>query len=240
MFTPGSDSPPNTLSAAVLSRLREDLKANRFEPGAKLRFEEMREIYQVGLAPLREALMRLAEAGLVVQTGQKGFRVAPASIDDLRDVVETRRFLELRLIEDSIQHGDEDWESRVVASLYRFSKVSKRAPSTPAERAEWERHHTDLHKALVSGAKSRWLSQFWSTVFDQAERYRRLALKGGHWPSDELQRHEELVEAALERNIKKATESLRRHIGGSVERLMPRLEPAATGRAGPKRRAKAK
>ena len=239
MQPPPLDSPPNTLSAAVLSRLREDLKANRFEPGSKLRFEDMKEIYQVGLAPLREALMRLSEVGLVVQTGQKGFRVPPASADDLRDVIETRRFLELRVLEDSLQHGDEQWESRVVASLYRFSKFSKRAPSTPAERAEWERHHTDLHRALVSGAKSRWLLQFWSTVFDQAERYRRLAIKGGHWPSDELKRHEELVEAALERNTKKAVDLLRRHIGGSAERLMPGLQPLVSQLPTTKRRTKA-
>ena len=66
----------------ALLRLKSDLKANRFKPGQRLRFDDMRLMYDVGVGPLREALSRLTEAGLVVQIGQKGYRVAPASLED--------------------------------------------------------------------------------------------------------------------------------------------------------------
>ena len=85
-----------TLAIEVFGRLRHDLKANRFKPGERLDFSRIKEMYEVGVAPLREALSRLVEAGLVVQVGQKGFRAAPVSFDDLKDVVDTRRFLEVR------------------------------------------------------------------------------------------------------------------------------------------------
>jgi GntR family carbon starvation induced transcriptional regulator len=215
-----------TLTGQVLIRLREDLKANRFKPDERLRFERMKQIYDVGIAPLREALSRLAEVGLVVQLGQKGFRVAPASLADLRDVIETRRFLEVRAFEEAVIHGEDGWEGAVVAAFHQFSKSARRKPATSGERANWEQHHTDFHRALLAGCPNRLLLHLWSVVFDKAERYRRLALEVGDWSQDELGDHERLLEAALARKSEQAGELLYRHIGSSAERLIARLSPA--------------
>ena len=48
-----------TLAIEVFGRLRHDLKANRFKPGERLDFSRIKEMYEVGVAPLREALSRL-------------------------------------------------------------------------------------------------------------------------------------------------------------------------------------
>lgn len=213
-----------TLSAQVFASLRADLKANRFRPGEKLHFDRMRAIYDVGLAPLREALSRLSASGLVVQVGQKGFRVAPASLEDLLDVVETRRFLEVRIFQDAVRHGDEAWEAALVGAFHRFSKVSARKPASPEERSAWEEQHTKFHMALMAGCPSRWMLQFWSTVYDQAERYRRLAFEVGHWSDDELKDHQKLLDAALARDVEKAGELLHQHIGVSAERLITQID----------------
>jgi GntR family carbon starvation induced transcriptional regulator len=212
-----------TLGIEVFCQLRDDLKANRFKPGERLRFENMKRIYDVGVAPLREALSRLTEAGLVVQIGQKGYRVAPASLADLRDIVETRRFLEVRGFQEAVRHGGDDWEEAIVAAFHGFSKVSQRKPATAAERAVWEERHSNFHNALMSGCPSRWLLQLWSMVFDHAERYRRLAIEVGHWSDDELGDHKKLLDAALARDADKAGELLHQHIGFSAERLLARI-----------------
>lgn len=214
-----------TLAAQVFASLRADLKANRFKPGERLHFERMRAIYDVGIAPLREALSRLSESGLVVQIGQKGFRVAPATLDDLHDVIETRRFLEVRIFQDAVQHGDEAWEASLVGAFHRFSKVSRQKPATAEERAAWEEQHTNFHRVLLSGCPSRWLLHLWSMVFDQAERYRRLALEVGHWSEDELGDHELLLQAALARDVERAGQLLQQHIGVSAKRLIAQISP---------------
>lgn len=213
-----------TLAIEVFGRLRHDLKANRFKPGERLDFSRIGEMYDVGVAPLREALSRLVEAGLVVQVGQKGFRAAPVSLDDLTDVVDTRRFLEVRAFQESIRLGDDDWEGKIIAAFHSLSKVSQRG-SSPEANAVWETKHGEFHKALMSACRSRWLLQLWSTVFDQAERYRSLALGIGHWSPDELGDHKQLLDAALERKIDYAGELLNRHIGFSAQRLLEGVRP---------------
>ena len=215
-----------TLGIKVLGRLRRDLKANRFKPGERLHFGRMKEIYDVGVAPLREALSRLTEAGLVVQVGQKGFRAAPASLKDLKDIVEARRFLEVKVFQEAVRHGGEEWEGKIVASFYALSKASRRIPESPADRALWEARHSDFHAALMSGCPSRWLLQLWSVVFDQAERYRRLAIAAGDWSQDEAGDHKRLLDVALDRDVARAGDLLHGHIGVSAMRLMVRIGPA--------------
>jgi GntR family transcriptional regulator, carbon starvation induced regulator len=220
---PSPSAELRTLAGHAFERLRSDLKGNRFKPGERLRFDDMRRIYQIGLAPLREALSRLAATGLVIQVGQKGFRVAPVSLEDLADVIETRRFLEIRALEDALSHDDDSWEGPLVGTFHQFSKASRKKPETVDEYERWEEHHAAFHRALLAGCRSRWLLHFWSTVFDQAERYRRIAVTAGHWEPDEVSDHAELLEAALSRDREKACALLRGHIGRSAERLVPQL-----------------
>jgi hypothetical protein len=60
----------------------------------------------VGLSPLREALSRLVVSGLVWAEGQRGFRVAPASIEDIQDISDVRTNVECLAFRQSIERGD--------------------------------------------------------------------------------------------------------------------------------------
>src|SRR5689334_23834080 len=219
-----TDDAPRTLAEYAFEQLRKDLKANRYGPAGRLHLEKLKSLYDVGAGPLREALSRLIEAKLVVQVGQKGFSVAPASLDDMRDVVETRRFLEVRALEDALKNEDDQWEGDLVAAFHRFEKASKAPVKTRAAREAWEERHTALHRALLGGCRSRWLMHSWSAVFDQAERYRRLALEIHIEPNVEIEEHARIVNAALKRDVEQCRKLLNKHIGSSADRLAAPLE----------------
>src|ERR1700740_3160335 len=109
-----------TLAEHVFQKLRDDLKSNKYSPGERLKFEEMQKNYAVSGAPLREALCRLMGLGLVVQIGQKGFRAATVSREDLDHLIATRKFLEDRALQESINNGNEEWEGSLVAAFHRL------------------------------------------------------------------------------------------------------------------------
>lgn len=142
----------------------------------------------------------------------------------MRDVVETRRFLEVRALEDALTNKDDRWEGDLVAAFHRFEKASNGPLKTRAEREVWEERHTALHRALLGGCRSQWLLHSWSAVFDQAERYRRLAIEIQVEPSTEIREHAKLVNAALKREVEKCCKFLGRHIGSSADRLSAPLE----------------
>jgi DNA-binding GntR family transcriptional regulator len=214
----------STLAGQVFERLLDDLKSNQFAPGERLKFEEMRGRYDVGVAPLREALSRLAGLGLVTQIGQKGFRAPEASPEDFRHVIATRKFLEKRALESSIEKGGDAWENELVAMFHQLQKATLTKPRTTKEHSAWERHHTNFHQALVAGCSSAWLLNAWRSAFDQAERYRRLAMKHGHWKINQKDDHERLLKAALSRNAVLALRILENHIGHSADALSEQID----------------
>ena len=61
-----------TRAADVLHRMRADIISCTLKPGAKLRFEALRDMYSVSFSTLREALSRLVAEGLVIAEDQRG------------------------------------------------------------------------------------------------------------------------------------------------------------------------
>src|SRR5258708_16461418 len=119
-----------TFAQAVHARLATDILNGRLAPGAKLRLQTMCDVYHVSMSPLREALAGLAGRGLVVQEGQRGFRVAQASADDLRDITQTRVSIETTPLRFSIERGDDAWEPAFLPAHHPLRR-RPRSPTLP-------------------------------------------------------------------------------------------------------------
>jgi DNA-binding GntR family transcriptional regulator len=60
-------------------------------------------------------LVRLTAEGFTELEGHRGYRVAPVSATDLRDVVKNRQLLECEALRLSIELGDEHWKAQLVS-----------------------------------------------------------------------------------------------------------------------------
>ena len=112
----------STVGQSVFSEIRNDILLGVLRPGMKLKLSSLQKDYGVSINTLRENLMRLAAEGLVVAEGQKGFRVVPASITDLREITELRQLIECHGLRKSIELGDLDWEGRVVSAHHMLAR----------------------------------------------------------------------------------------------------------------------
>src|SRR5215218_9013205 len=99
-----------TLARQVAGVLRRDILEGALLPGSRLRIEGLRARYRVGASPLREALSQLVAEGLVLRVDQRGFRVASAEPETLRDLIETRCLVETAALRAAIARGDAAWE----------------------------------------------------------------------------------------------------------------------------------
>ncbi len=205
-----ADPAPKTLTDYVYGQLRADIIDGKLPPDSKLKIEHLRNEYNVGATPLREALSRLSSDGFVITEGQRGFRVSPISPDDLDDVTELRVTLELKALRNSIQHGKEDWESRVVATYYQLSKAEE--SDLFANLETWEQRNHDFHWALISACTSKWLLHFYNTLYDQHKRYRNISLVANLGQRDVHAEHQRIYEAALRRDVETACHETEAHI----------------------------
>jgi DNA-binding GntR family transcriptional regulator len=194
------------------ARLRQDIVNCELSPGQRLKFEELRSRYDVGIGSLREVLMQIESEGLVVSESNRGFCVAPVTIADLEDVTELRIDIEKKALRQSIEHGTDDWEAGIVTALHLLAKLEPDiAQNRSNNRDLWEERHRRFHDALVAACPSNWLLRFRQLLFVQSQRYRALSMLQSQKPG-RVGDHRSLMELALARDAKGATEVMEAHI----------------------------
>src|SRR3954454_7139120 len=103
----GSD----TLSERAAGMLQRDILAGKLKPGSRLAITELVQHYEIGATPLREGLSRLVSRGLIVAIGQRGFRVASVSREDLADITRMRVVVEVEALRLAMESGGDAWEA---------------------------------------------------------------------------------------------------------------------------------
>jgi GntR family carbon starvation induced transcriptional regulator len=211
-------SEKRTMASLLEEQVRRDIINGQLKPGSKMRLKELSAHYDAGVIPLREALSRLATTGFVSAIDQKGFSVQRVSAPELRDITLTRLHIECKALELSILNADIDWESELIAAHHRMERYDMRNPETQQLNPTWEEAHEAFHAALLANCGSPWLLRFVTTLCDQTLRYRALAVESPvSRARDVAQEHRQLLQAALERDIERATSLLTAHYLKTME-----------------------
>src|SRR5581483_7719452 len=214
-----------TLHARVLRQIRSDIVTCRLMPDERLTLEALRERYQVGWSPIREALMRLEADGIVKFEQNKGFRVAPVSREMLLDLMRSRIEIEGIALRWSIENGTVDWEADVVAAFHRLSRLSKaKKAQLGGISSGWWKEHRAFHRALVSACGSATMLSIQQSLFERAERYVALSIVSKAPPRNDVGEHEQIMQAALARNITRALAANREHIERTANKVAKSLE----------------
>jgi DNA-binding GntR family transcriptional regulator len=206
-----------TFAQAVQAQIADDILSGRLAPGVRLRLQALCENYEVSMSPLREALSTLVGRGLVAQEGQRGFRVAAATPEDLRDVVETRVHIETLALSLSIELGGDEWEAGILAAHHRLERRQRN--DDVLIDPLWEKLHRAYHVSLISACGLSRLLEFYETLSDNFDRYRRLAvLTAGRHPRPKAA-HGAIVKATLARDTTRAIKLMAGHVRDSASQI---------------------
>lgn len=207
-----------TLIERAYARLRDDIVEGRLSPGEKLRVEHLKDRYGVGAGTLREAITRLVSDALVVAEGQRGFRVAPITIDDLQDLTDLRLHIEIEALRRSVRRGDAAWRAGVEQAWAALSAVEQ--PLTPQTRPRWEALNTRFHDALIAAGATPWTFKVLRLLSRHGERYRRYAIALPGSTRDVHAEHRLIVEMTLAGQEARAALALEAHIRATPDLLL--------------------
>lgn len=216
----GDMSQRQTRSDAVYAALRADILAGRRLPGERLKFSDLSDGYDASVSVLREALTRLTAEGMVVSEPHLGFAVTELSTERLDELTDTRLVLETTVFGRSVQEGDLQWESRIVAALHVLERTTYLESGTERVTDEWARAHADFHEAILDGCANRRLLQIALSLRGEAELYRRWSQPlGDEHDRDLVAEHREILDAALARDADRASAALGEHIAHTTRLL---------------------
>ena len=215
-----------TLSEGIYQGLRGDILACRLRPGEKLQINSLAEAREVSLSAVREALSRLSAEGLVIAEPQRGFHVAPVSLEDLTDLTQARVEIENLCLTRAIEKGGVDWETAIVAALHRLSRTPYAARGDEERLSEeWAIAHGAFHEALVSACESAHFLRIRASLYQQSERYRRLSVPVLSKKRDVEAEHRSIAEAALARQAGRACTLMKEHLMLTMNIIIKGLTP---------------
>lgn len=218
-----------SLAQAAYRRLRQDIITGHRPPGERLRIAKLKTIYAIGPTPLREALQKLGQDGLVLALDNRGFAVADLDPAEFADLNTARTAIETQAIALSLAQGDDAWEARVVAASYIMQKEDAALARGPGPVSDtWERANADFHSAIVSACGSRWLLRLRAQLHDLCERYRRASVHQGLGTRDLGAEHAAISAAALARDVARTTALTTQHFARTQSALATRAQSLAS------------
>lgn len=214
-----TDSKETSATRDCYLKLRKMMLTGEMPPGKKLKIEELRSILNTGASPVREALSLLTSDMLVERLDQRGFRAAPVGKANFEEILMLRCSLEDMALRASLANADTAWEERIVLCHHHMRQASK------GDTAVFEDAHKAFHMALLSNAKLPMLEHYCSQLYDLNIRYRYLAADGPRYGERSIKaEHEEILEAAMERDADTASALLIDHYRRTGKYLSAQME----------------
>lgn len=211
-----------TLSERAASLVEQDILAGRLAPGSRLGIVDLVQRYEIGATPLREGLSRLMSRGLIVGIGQRGFRVAEVSREDLADITCMRTAIEKEAVRLAIIRGDDAWEAGIVSALHQMRRHIERTGNEFREgAADFDRLHKGFHTALLAACGSGRMLGAHSDLYDQAYRYRRVMMRAIDSGAEFIRSHQMLADRALARDVPGAQRMLQEHLHSTINFVYP-------------------
>lgn len=164
-------APRVTASAAIARILRDEIVAMTLLPGMPFSEKELTARFGVSRTPVREALIRLAEEGLVEVRPQSGTSVARIPLAAIPEAVVVRQALEGTTVELAATRGVEDGMGVLREIVARQQVCAERAEQTAFHEAD-EAFHEAI--ATICGHPGIWRIVRQAKM--QIDRCRRLTL----------------------------------------------------------------
>src|SRR4051812_2431399 len=208
------------LRVDIYQKLREEILSCELPPGADLREQNLAARFSVSKSPVRDALLRLERERLVTISPRQGYRVAPISVADARDLFRLRLVLETASVAEGARSAPDD----ALSALDRFRTFREKG-----QRGGFLAYNREFHCALARLSGNERMASAACELIDQMHRFIRVSVDNvdRRKPGGLVLEHARIVDALQDRDGRRAASILRRHIEAAERRVARALERVA-------------
>jgi DNA-binding GntR family transcriptional regulator len=200
------------LRETVYEQLREDIISCKLAPGTEIREAELAARFDMSKSPVRDALMRLEQEGLVITSPRQGYRVAPVSLSDVLDMFHLRAALERACMERIVLRASDE-QLRELDAFRHFNATAWPGGFVAFNRA--------FHRRIAElGANARMRDQLLDLI-DLMDRAIRMSVANISKGDPELlvNEHCAIIDALQARAIKRAQRLAEQHVVAAGKRV---------------------
>ncbi|THK36663.1 GntR family transcriptional regulator [Ensifer sp. MPMI2T] len=209
-----------TMTATAHLKIRQLILDNKWPPGYQATEQEVASILGMSRTPVREALMRLQQDGLVSVVPRHGMRVLPVSPSDMKEIYDILTSLESTAAElAAARHLTEEQLKGLERATADMDKALERD-----DLDRWAQADARFHEQLLELSGNKMLKSVVLNFIDRAHRVRMLTLKMRPKPVNSTRDHAELVRAIRAGDVEKAGTIHREHRRRAGRELLDLLE----------------
>jgi len=204
----------NTIAEQIHAVLRRDIICGRLSPRVSLAEQELARRFGVSRTPIREAMIKLADEGLVEIFPQYGSFVGPIKLAEVLDSQFARETLECAAVEKAVAHMDAGHADRLKAILDRQRALQKSGDDEGFFRAD-EAMHAFIF--ALAGHPTAWL--FVTGAKAQMDRVRYLAMTILRKQPSVVAQHAQIIDRLCARDRAGAVAAMRSHMRGILKTI---------------------
>lgn len=203
-------------TAGLITRqLREAIMYGRLAPGTQLSEAALAAQFGVSRGPLREAMQRLVQEGLVRAEPNRGLFVKELNDQEIADLYTARIAIETAAGRKIIR----EQRTGAVTAL-RSANEAMQAAAEKGDLEELSDADLHFHEVLVSGADSPRLQRMHQTLMVET-RMCLTALEGTYRdPEDQVTEHRRIAEAIASSDAEGLVEAVESHMQEALDRLI--------------------
>ena len=214
------DGPRISQTERAYTEIRRRILENDLSAGTQVLEQELAEMLEMSRTPVREAMIRLAEEGMVEVRPRHGMRVLPISADDMREIYDVLTALESMAAERLAARGVSPEQLRAL----RQAVVDMDAALAADDLRTWAAADERFHLLLVEYCDNERLRALVSGYWDQSHRVRLVTLGLRPKPVDSNKDHAAVVDAIARGDAVAARRLHRQHRVRSGETLVNLLK----------------
>src|SRR5688500_6344608 len=196
----------------AVQMLRAAILKGRMVDGARLRQTDLADQLGISRTPIREALVRLQEEGLVELLPGGGVRVKVLNLDEAVELYDVREVLDGLAARLAAGRIDAPGRGRLDRALARQAVCIERGDAGP-----WFAAHVAFHEEIVRAARHRQLARLSTVVRLSIRRFHPLLLRTVHRLEHAYAEHRALYDAIRTHDADGAERLARAHIASARE-----------------------
>jgi len=193
------------LTDQVYEYLKKLITEFTLKPGEKIDIRKLSQKLSISPTPIREAIHKLIEQGLVVSKPYTGYFVVCLTPEDVEELFDLRKALEFLGLEYIFQNFESEKVEELSSALDELMKERDEKKLIQGVQEFDEKFHIEF---LIEGSKNKWLIKLANGVIDLIKMTTRLTMN----PHAACREHREILDAMKNLDKSRAKELLDFHI----------------------------
>lgn len=206
----------SSLVDQIYDIVKERIVSLQLKLGEKIDVQKLAEEFGVSQTPIRDALNRLSQNGLINTRARVGYYVTDPSVEDIMEIYDLREMFESYALESAIENIKFD----ELRQLKRKMEEIQKETDEKTGKTKFNETDRELHLLIIKNSNNKRLQSLFSQIYD----FVRISISMGVEWKKSLKEHIALVDALQEKDLTGAKEILKEHINNSRDNAIKALE----------------